>query len=249
MSEVGRQAPGADGRTADGTVELDVEGLLFDLDGVLVDSTETIGRHWRQFGEWYGLSVDRLSQGTHGRRSLDTIAALADSLPVSPEEALLRYEALDLEDQEGVRELPGAAELLSRIPPDKWAVVTSGSAAVASARLQVAELPRPQVLISAQDVIVGKPHPAPYERGAERLGVEPGRALAVEDAPAGLASARGAGCKTLAVVTTHAQSELTSADLLCVDLSSVEASCPDNDVVHLRICRVISSRINGLQPG
>ncbi len=230
----------ADGSAAVGAVELDVEGLLFDLDGVLVDSTVAIGRHWRQFGEWYGLGPDSWLQVTHGRRALDTIVAFADRLPVAPEKAFERYEVLEVEDQEGVVALPGAAELLSRLPSEKWAVVTSGSANVATARLRAAGLPHPQVLVCAQDVVAGKPDPAPYERGAFRLGVAAGQALAVEDAPAGLASARDAGCRTLAVITTHTASELTSADFVCAGLSSVEASGADRRLMHLRISVLFS---------
>jgi sugar-phosphatase len=174
---------------------------------------------------------------------------LADRLPVSPREALMRLEALELEDQEGVRRLPGAAELLSRIPQGKWAVVTSGSAAVATARLRAADLPRPRVLVCAEDVAAGKPDPAPYERGARRLGLDPGRALAVEDAPAGLASARGAGCQTLAVTTTYRAPELMSADFVCLDLSSVEASCPRHQRVHLRITQLTSVPITRCSAG
>jgi len=241
VTGTGRGPFGADGITILGEVELHVEGLLFDLDGVLVDSTAAIERHWRQFGEWYGLSPDSLAKVTHGRRALDTITSLAARLPVSPREALRRLEALEVEDQEGVRGLPGAAELLSCLPHRKWAVVTSGSAAVAGARLRAADLPRPYVLICAQDVAAGKPDPAPYDRGAMRLSVLPGRALAVEDAPAGLASARGAGCQTLAVTTTHPASELMSADFVCPNLSSVEASAPDHRGVHLRVHELASA--------
>jgi mannitol-1-/sugar-/sorbitol-6-phosphatase len=231
----------ANGSAAVGAVELDVEGLLFDLDGVLVDSTVAIGRHWRQFAEWYGLGPDSLLQVTHGRRALDTIVAFADRLPVAPEEAFERYEVLEVEDQEGVVALPGAVELLSCLPSEKWAVVTSGSANVATARLRAAGLPHPQVLVCAQDVVAGKPDPAPYERGAFRLRVAAGQALAVEDAPAGLASARDAGCRTLAVITTHTASELASADFVCAGLSSVKASDADRRLMHLRIS-VVSRR-------
>ena len=166
--------------------------------------------------------------------------AFADRLPVAPEKAFERYEVLEVEDQEGVVALPGAAELLSRLPSEKWAVVTSGSANVATARLRAAGLPHPQVLVCAQDVVAGKPDPAPYERGAFRLGVAAGQALAVEDAPAGLASARDAGCRTLAVITTHTASELTSADFVCAGLSSVEASGADRRLMHLRISVLFS---------
>ena len=224
-----------------GVTVVNVRALLFDLDGVLVDSTAAIDRHWREFAKWYGLDPDQLLGGTPGRRAADTITDLGRTLPVDPVEAIARHEALEVRDQLGVGPLPGAAELLSLLCRANWAVVTSGSAAVARARLKVAGLPEPEVLICAHDVAEGKPGPAPYRQGAIQLGLKPEQALAIEDSPAGLESARAAGCKALALTTTHDLQELRSANFCCPDLRAVEVSHADRELVQLRIPSLLSA--------
>jgi mannitol-1-/sugar-/sorbitol-6-phosphatase len=199
---------------------LAVRGLLFDSDGVLIDSTAAVEAAWRTFAGWYGLPAADLLAQAHGRRSQDVIASYADRLPVSPEQALRRLLADAVGDPAGMRVLPGAGPLLSGLPPRGWAVVTSGTRAVARARFAAAGLPEPPVLVAAEDVAAGKPDPAPYRLAAGRLGLDPADCLAVEDAPAGLASAAAAGCRTLALTTTHEAGALT-ADLLAPDLSAV----------------------------
>jgi mannitol-1-/sugar-/sorbitol-6-phosphatase len=221
--------------SADHTMEVSVSGLFFDLDGVLVDSAAAIERHWREFASWYGLDAERLVQGTHGRRAVDTIMDLGPDLPVHPDEALERYEALDVSDHAGVQSLPGAAEILSTVSGCKWAIVTSGSPLAARGRLSAVGLPFPPVLISAHDVIAGKPDPAPYDQAAALLGVHPRQGLAIEDSPAGLASARSAGCRTLGITTTHDTHQLGPANFVCPDLRSVEVLHADKDRVALRL--------------
>ncbi len=214
---------------------VNAEAMLFDLDGVLVDSAAAIDRHWREFAHWYGLDADRLLDRTHGRRAADTIINLAGQLPVNPIEAIARYEDMEVSDQAGVGPLPGATEVLALLSICNWAVVTSGSMAVAQARLKTAGLPEPPVLICAQDVARGKPDPAPYEQGALQLGLRPDQALAVEDSPAGVESARAAGCTILALTTTHDLGRLRSANYACSDLSAVEVLRADEQLVQLRV--------------
>lgn len=219
---------------------VNAEALLFDLDGVLVDSAAAIDRHWREFANWYELDADRLLDRSQGRRAADTIMSLAGQLPVDPIEAIARYEAMEASDQIGVGPLPGAMEVLALLSVCNWAVVTSGSAAVAQARLKIAGLPEPPVLICAQDVVRGKPDPAPYEQGALQLGLLPEQALAVEDSPAGIESARAAGCTTLALITTHGLGELTSANYACPDLAAVEVVHADRQLVQLRVSDLLN---------
>jgi mannitol-1-/sugar-/sorbitol-6-phosphatase len=237
-----RSAPFSGPSSAAGRVtEVSAEGLLFDLDGVLVDSTAAIDRHWREFADWYALDAESLLQLTHGRRAADTITSLAADLPVDPGEAVARYEVLEAGDQAGVGPLPGAVELLALVSLCNWAVVTSGSVSVARARLKVAGLPEPPVLVCAQDVARGKPDPAPYERGARQLGLRPEQAIAIEDSPAGIESARSAGCKTLALTTTHYLHELTSADYVCTNLGAVEVAHADELLVRLRVFNILDA--------
>jgi sugar-phosphatase len=192
--------------------ELEVRGILFDSDGVLIDSTAAVEATWRAFAGWYGLPAAELLATVHGRRSQDVIESYADRLPVSADEALRRLLADAVGGAATMSVLPGAARVLAGLPPRGWAVVTSGTRQVASARLAAAGLPEPPVLITAEDVPAGKPDPAPYRLAATRLGLDPADCLAIEDAPAGLASARAAGCRTLALLTTHRAEDLT-ADL------------------------------------
>jgi len=194
--------------------------LLFDSDGVLFDSTAAVEAAWRAFAGWYGLPAAELLEVAHGRRSRDVIERFADRLPVPVDEALARLLADAVAGEGPQPVLPGAAAVLGGLPPHGWAVVTSGTRAVAAARLASAGLPTPPVLVAAEDVPAGKPDPAPYRLAATRLGLDPTDCLAIEDAPAGLASARTAGCRTLALLTTHPRAALT-ADLVAPSLAAV----------------------------
>lgn len=211
----------------DTTSPLRAAGFLFDLDGVLVDSTAVVERHWRRLAATLGLDADRLLAGVHGRRSSDTIRAVTAHLPHLDVDALVAdFERGEASDLDGVVALPGAAATLDRLPAERWAVVTSGTATIAGARLAAAGLPRPRHLVTADDVPAGKPDPAPYRHGAGLLGLDPAACLAVEDAPAGLASALAAGCRTLALLTTHGPDRLAAAHHRAADLAQVELRIP-----------------------
>jgi sugar-phosphatase len=211
-----------------------VNGLLFDNDGVLVDSTAAVEGSWRAFASWYGLPADDVLGRVHGRRSRDVIAHYADRLPVDPDEAFARYINACVHDFADVDVLPGAVDIIASLPASGWAVVTSGTKVVTQARWSAAGMPDPPVLISAEDVSAGKPEPDPYRTAAERLQLDPAECLAIEDSPAGLTSARAAGCKTLGLLTTHKREDL-EADLVTPDLTAVRISY--NGVFELRITR------------
>jgi sugar-phosphatase len=205
---------------------IQVAGLLFDNDGVLVDSTAVVEDSWRAFASWYDLPVDDVLERVHGRRSHDVIAHYADRLPVSADDAFARYIDACIREFVQVELLPGTAELVASLPEQGWAVVTSGTKVVTQARWKAAGLPDPPVLISAEDVSEGKPKPDPYRTAAQRLQLDPADCLAIEDSPAGLTSARAAGCTTLALVTTHRREDL-DADLVAVDLTAVRITNND----------------------
>lgn len=152
------------------------------------------------------------------------IAGYADSLPVTPAVALDRFVNACLTEFTAVDALPGSLELLEALPADRFAVVTSGTRVIAEARMRGAGLPAPAFMIAAGDVTQGKPHPMPYLAAAERLGLDPSECLVVEDAPAGLAAGLAAGCRTLALLTTHGREDLDGADLYAKDLSAVEVT-------------------------
>lgn len=189
---------------------LQVRGILFDLDGVLIDSTPCVTRVWRTWAAEHGLDSDYVVHVAHGRRSIETIQKVAPSL--NAEEENREVERRELNDTEGIVVFPGARELLRSLPPTAWTIVTSGTRALATKRMQVAGLPVPKDFVSADEVTLGKPHPEPYLKGAACLGVDPPDCLVMEDAPSGIRAAHAAGMKVLAVPTTYARQELGEAD-------------------------------------
>ncbi|MFI9049001.1 HAD-IA family hydrolase [Streptomyces sp. NPDC053427] len=200
-------------------MKISADALLFDNDGTLVSSMESVRRCWTRWAQEYGLTEDDFVRvGLHGRPAAEIVADLlpADRVP----EALARIEHLEVEDVEGgVVALPGTHALLASLPPETWAVVTSATLRLAEARLGEAGI-RPKTLIAADDITRGKPDPEPFLLAAERLGVDPARCVVFEDAPAGLAAGRAAGMTTVALTTTHRAEELT-ADVVVADLSAV----------------------------
>ncbi len=203
------------------------DALLFDLDGVLVDSHEVIERHWRGWAARHGLDVEALMSRLHGRRMVDLIRSFAPHLDAEAEAARLAFE--EGTDTEGVRALEGAAEMLRALPPDAWAVVTSGNRITATTRLRHTGLPWPRVLVTADDVRRGKPDPEPYRTAAARLGVAPERCLVLEDAPAGIDAAKAAGMTALALTTTHPPEAFPHADAVLRRLTDVHIACDRAD--------------------
>lgn len=193
---------------------LRAEAWLFDLDGTLVDSTTSVLRTWMAWADEFGVDP-RLLADSHGVPSQQTVAAVVE--PSLAERALRRIEELELADAAVVRAMPGAVDLLAGLPPDRWAVVTSCSRPLARARLEAAGLPVSIPMITADDVGRGKPDPEPYLRGAALVGREPDACVVAEDAPSGIASARGAGMAVIGIVSTHDGDRL-AADLVVTDL-------------------------------
>ena len=191
-------------------VEISCLGLLFDLDGVLVDSTPAVARVWTKWALAHGFDPEETVRRAHGRPSLTTIKELLPNAkdPIAENEVVLRGE---IEDTEGVVPLPGVHEFLAAIPPDRWALVTSCSKPLAHVRLKAAGLPTPAKIITSDDVRVGKPDPEPYLKGAALLGVSPADCLVFEDAPAGIRAGKAAGARVLALPTTSSEAELKDA--------------------------------------
>jgi len=196
--------------------------ILFDLDGVLVDSTRAVDREWREWARRKGVDEDAVMAIAHGVRTLEVIQRVAPHLDAEAEaSAIENHEA---GDQRGVTVMPGAADLLRSIPEGRWGVVTSGSRLLATNRLRFCGLPVPKVLVTADDVAHGKPHPEPYLKGAERMGVDPAGCLVIEDAPAGIQSARAAGTKVLGITSTYAARSLERAHAVIQKLGQIHVS-------------------------
>jgi mannitol-1-/sugar-/sorbitol-6-phosphatase len=193
--------------------------LLCDLDGTLVDSREDVDAAWRAFAALHDLDVGEVLAATFAGPSREVVATVAPWLDAEVEAA--RVERWQVEAAGRTRALEGAVELLDAWPGERLAIVTSGGRELARARLAGAGLPAPAVLVSADDVRRGKPDPEGYLRAAELLGADPARCLAIEDAPAGIAAARAAGARVVAVATTHDPHELGEADLVIASLAEL----------------------------
>ena len=179
-----------------------ISAVLFDLDGVLVESKEATERVWLGWALANGIGEDELRSAMHGVRSVEVVRALRPGLDsVLEAEAIERRQA---EDLRGVRAIPGAAAAMRALREDRVAVVTSATRPLAAARLGAAGIELPSVVVYADDVTRGKPDPEGYLTAASRLGVQPSEALVVEDAPPGIEAGRAAGAATVGVVSTHA---------------------------------------------
>jgi mannitol-1-/sugar-/sorbitol-6-phosphatase len=193
--------------------------VLFDLDGVLVDSTHSVERQWRMWAEQVKIPPHKVLEIAHGRRTIEVVELMAPHLDAEAE--VRKIEENEAGDSDGVKVMPGAAALLAAIPKGRWCVVTSGTKYLAASRLREARLPVPQILISADDVAKGKPHPEPYLKGAQGLGANPAECLVIEDAPQGIQSARAAGMKVIGLASTYSASELVDAHAVVKQLDEL----------------------------
>src|SRR3984893_1250659 len=196
--------------------------ILFDLDGVLVDSTRAVDREWREWARRKGVDGNAVMAIAHGVRTIEVIRRVAPHLDADAEAWEIENE--EASDQQGVRVMPGAVALVNSIPEGRWGVVTSGTRLLASARLRFCGLPVPNVLVTADDVEHGKPHPEPYLKGAERLGFKPADGLVIEDAPAGIQSARAGGFKVVGITSTYAADALEHADAVIGMLEQIQVN-------------------------
>jgi sugar-phosphatase len=200
-------------------LQLRCEAFLFDLDGVLVDSRAVVERTWRRWAQRHQLDPECLLRVAHGRRTRDTLQAAVPHLDLDTEVAWL--DAAELADFDGLIAIEGALQLLSMLPTTAWAVVTSGGRALARRRLESAGLPVPPVLVTGEDVTRGKPAPDGYLLAAKRLGCEPASSVAFEDAPPGVAAARAAGARVVAISTTHSAAQLQDAAAVIPNLTGI----------------------------
>ena len=184
-----------------------------------MDSTRAVDREWRAWAARKGVDGDAIMAIAHGVRTVEVIRRVAPHLDAELEANLIESEEAD--DKEGVVAMPGAVELVRSIPDGRWGVVTSGSRLLASTRLVYCGLPVPKVLITADDVTQGKPHPEPYLKGAEGLGFAPADCLVIEDAPAGIESATGGGMKVIGITSTYAAARLADANAVVEKLARI----------------------------
>jgi len=195
--------------------------ILFDLDGVLLDSTLAVAEQYTNWAREHGLDPAEVMKAAHGVRTVEVVRRVAPYLDAEAE-------TKKIEDREAVASnviaMPGAVELISSIPRGRWCVVTSGTRFLATTRMRKFGIPFSDVLVTADDVKNGKPDPEPYRRGAELLRVNPATCVVVEDAPAGIRSAHAAGMKVISLPTTYPVAELREADVIVSGLSTIKVS-------------------------
>lgn len=200
--------------------------LLFDMDGVLIDSTPAVARVWAGWARKHGFNPAEVVHRAHGRPSITTVREyLPNGDAVAENQEIERNEIVDLE---GIVPLPGALELLRGLPLDRWAIVTSCTRRLAEVRLETSGLPRPEFFVTSSDIVNGKPAPDPYLKGAELLGFPARECVVVEDAPAGVRSGKAARARVIALRTTMAGEELrqVGADWVLRDCASISLATP-----------------------
>jgi mannitol-1-/sugar-/sorbitol-6-phosphatase len=205
-----------------GMLKIHCAGVLFDLDGVLVDSTPAVARVWTKWAVKHGFVPDEVVRQAHGRPSIATIREL---LPHADHQAEnCEVERGEIADVEGVIPLPGALELLHALPPERWIIATSCTRALAEVRIRAAGLPMPRKLVTSNDVLHGKPDPEPYIKAANYLGFAPADCIVVEDAPAGIRAGKASGARVLSLRTTAPDPELreSGATWIIDDLASLQ---------------------------
>ena len=218
---------------------IEAAGVLFDMDGVLIDSTPAVERVWKRWAVEHGFDPDYVVAKAHGRPSMTTIREL---LPGSDYDAENRIvEQREISDLAGVRPLPGALELLTSLPRHRWTIVTSSTRALAEVRLRTAGLPSPEKFVTASDVTHGKPHPEPYAKGAAVLGLAPESCIVVEDAPAGVRAGKAAGARVIGISTIASSDELRAAgaDWVCTNCADIRVQRSGDFGVELELCERI----------
>jgi mannitol-1-/sugar-/sorbitol-6-phosphatase len=196
-----------------------VAAVLFDLDGVLVDSTQLVERSWRHWAQEHAISPDDVLAVAHGRPTRDVVRMFAPHLDVDQE--VLRMVRDEVGQSPALAAVPGAPGCVEVARRGRWAVVTSGPRDLATGRLTAAGLPVPEVLVTADDVTHGKPDPEPYERARYELGLPARECVVIEDAPAGIIAAKRAGMTVLAITTTHAAPALHKADCVFATMDEI----------------------------
>ena len=223
--------------------EIRCSAILFDLDGVLIDSTPAVTRVWRKWASEHGFDPDEVVQRVHGRPSLTTVR---EYLPfVNCEAENREIERREIQDTAGIVTLIGARELLTSLPTSCWTIATSCTRSLAEVRLRAAHLPVPDRMITSTDVDLGKPNPEPFLKAAQNLGFPASECVVVEDAPAGIRAGKAAGARVIACRTTVEDSELqlAGADFVvnnCADI--VLASAFNGLVLGLESSWVCVSR-------
>jgi sugar-phosphatase len=211
-----------------GPVVIEVAGILFDNDGVIVSSIASVNRSWKRWAAEYGVPDADKVEIEHGTRAVEIMDRLVPG--IDKVKGLRRIEDIEIDDVADLEVLPGVRRLLESLPAGRWAIVSSATHRLLLGRLEAARLPVPERIISGEMVARGKPDPEPYRRGAELIGAAPKDCLVIEDAPSGVGAGVAAGCSVLGVLGTHSAEDLRAAGASGVvrTLEDVQAERMDN---------------------
>ena len=214
-------------------VTVHCQGVLFDMDGILISSLGSVERSWSTWAITRQIDPALAIRTAHGRRAIETIHLLRPDLEGESE---LKYiEDLEVADNEGLAVLPGIPQLLAALPASRWTVVTSATERLARIRMAAGAIHVPEQIITADQVTSGKPHPMPYLRGAEILGYPPAECVVFEDSGSGAKAGRAAGCTVIATTFSHSIEDLAAAHYLVPDLTGIEVKVlPENAGLALR---------------
>jgi mannitol-1-/sugar-/sorbitol-6-phosphatase len=218
-------------------IELRAAALLFDLDGVLIDSTPAVARVWHRWAVEHGFNPEEVVARAHGRPSLTTVR---EYLPHADHEKENReVERREIEDLEGVVPLPGAVHLLSILPEGRWTIVTSCTRKLAEVRIRAAGLRAPKRMITSNDITHGKPDPEPYLKAASMLGFPTDECVVLEDVPAGIRAGKAAGARVIAFTTTVREAELrqAGADWVLNNCAEIRFASGSADALILKLAQ------------
>ena len=216
-------------------IHVQCAALLFDLDGVLINSTPAVARVWTKWALEHGFNPDEVVGRAHGRPSLTTVC---EYLPHADHEAENKeVERREIEDLEGVVPLPGSLALLDSLPEDRWTIVTSCTRALAEVRIRAAGLPLPAKLITSNDIQHGKPNPEPFLKGASVLGFPAAECVVLEDVPAGVRAGKAAGARVIAFTTTVSEEVLHQAGADWILSSCADVRVHTSKTLDLRLLR------------
>jgi mannitol-1-/sugar-/sorbitol-6-phosphatase len=204
---------------ASSPVLIHCQGVLFDMDGILISSLGSVERSWTKWAGMRGIDAAYAISIAHGRRAIETVAQLRPDL--DPAAELKVIEDLEVEDNEGLTVLPGVLDLLAALPKAAWTVVTSATERLARVRLAAAGVHVPDRIVTADQVKLGKPNPEPFLAGAALLGLPPAQCVVFEDSPSGAKAGRAAGCTVIATTFSHSVESLAAAHYLVEDLRGV----------------------------
>lgn len=212
-------------------IQVQCQGVLFDMDGILISSIGSVERSWTKWALMRGIEPARAIEVAHGRRAIETVSILRPDLNSVDE--LKVIEDIEVNDGKDIEILPGVKGLLAALPAERWTVVTSATERLARARLAQAGLPVPERMITADQVERGKPEPDPFLAGARLLGFAAEDCVVFEDSASGVQAGHAAGCTVIATTFSHEAASLAVADYLIADFTVLE-TVTSSDRIELR---------------